>query len=102
MYVWLLYCHFVDFAFILYSSGTQKASLLASLEETQLRCNMQVEQYNAIILQLEAELTELRSSIQKHRQDYSILLNLKEELEAEIETYRRHLDGQEQLVKVVY
>ncbi|KAL6482616.1 hypothetical protein MHYP_G00074880 [Metynnis hypsauchen] len=79
----------------LQTQARMKASLLGSLEEAQLRCNMQVEQYNVIILQLEAELTELRSSIQKHRQDYSILLNLKGELEAEIETYRRHLDGQE-------
>uniref|UniRef100_A0A3B4E3B7 IF rod domain-containing protein n=1 Tax=Pygocentrus nattereri TaxID=42514 RepID=A0A3B4E3B7_PYGNA len=79
----------------LQTQARMKASLLGSLEEAQLRCNTEVEQYNVIILQLEAELTELRSSLQKHRQDYSILLNLKGELEAEIETYRRHLDGQE-------
>ncbi|KAL7860133.1 hypothetical protein SRHO_G00152800 [Serrasalmus rhombeus] len=79
----------------LQTQARMKASLLGSLEEAQLRCNTEVEQYNVIILQLEAELTELRSGIQKHRQDYSVLLNLKGELEAEIETYRRHLDGQE-------
>ncbi|KAI4873772.1 hypothetical protein NFI96_010631 [Prochilodus magdalenae] len=68
------------------------ASLKGSLEETQLQYNMQVEQYNAIILQLEAKLRELRSAIQKQMQDYTILLNLNGELEAEIDTYTRYLD----------
>ncbi|KAG9269459.1 keratin, type I cytoskeletal 18-like [Astyanax mexicanus] len=73
-----------------------KASLEGSLEEVQLHCNMQIQQHNTILLQREAELKELRSTIQKQMQDYSILLSLKVELEAEIETYKKLLDGGEE------
>lgn len=54
---------------------------------------MEVEKYNTIIMQLEAELTQLRSSIQQQSQEYETLLNIKMKLEAEIATYRRLLDG---------
>ncbi|XP_066526267.1 keratin, type I cytoskeletal 18-like [Hoplias malabaricus] len=72
-----------------------KASLVGSLEEVQLHNNMKMERYNAIIFQEQSELTELRSRIQQQMQEYTILLNVKGELEAEIETYKKHLDGQE-------
>ncbi|XP_072512582.1 keratin, type I cytoskeletal 18-like [Salminus brasiliensis] len=80
----------------LQSQNRLNASVEGSIEEIQLRTNMQIGQYNGIILQKEAELMELRSSIQKQMQDYTVLLSLKVELEAEIEAYRKLLDDEEQ------
>lgn len=56
---------------------------------------MQVEQYNASILLRESELKQLRDDIQRQSLDYQVLFNIKMELEAEIATYRRLLDGEE-------
>ncbi|KAG7478379.1 hypothetical protein MATL_G00079950 [Megalops atlanticus] len=75
------------------SQKSLKASLEDTLRDTDLRYNMEMEKYNAIILQLEAELTQLRASIQQQGKEYEALLNIKVKLEAEIATYRRLLDG---------
>ncbi|XP_023660881.1 keratin, type I cytoskeletal 18 [Paramormyrops kingsleyae] len=75
------------------SQKNLKGSLEGTLHDTELRYNMEVEKYNTIIVQLEAELTQLRSSIQQQSQEYETLLNIKMKLEAEIATYRRLLDG---------
>ncbi|KAJ8265534.1 hypothetical protein COCON_G00146330 [Conger conger] len=75
------------------SQRTLKGSLEGTLRDTELRYNMEMEKYNTIILQLEAELTELRTNIQQQSQEYEALLNIKMKLEAEIATYRRLLDG---------
>lgn len=75
------------------SSPSQKATLEETLRNTDLRSNMEVEKYNSIILQLEAELMQLRSNIQQQGQEYEALLNIKMKLEAEIATYKRLLDG---------
>lgn len=58
-----------------------------------MRFNMEMESLNSIILQLEAELTQLRNQIQQQTQEYEALLNIKIRLETEIATYRRLLDG---------
>lgn len=71
----------------------QKASLEGTLRDTEMRYNMEIENLNSIILQLEAELMQLRNNIQQQTQDYEILLNMKMKLEAEIATYRRLLEG---------
>lgn len=56
---------------------------------------MEMEGLNSIMLQLEAELTQLRNQIQHQTQEYEALLNIKMKLEAEIATYRRLLDGED-------
>ncbi|XP_061829957.1 keratin, type I cytoskeletal 18-like [Nerophis lumbriciformis] len=75
------------------SQRSLKSSLEGTLRDTEMRYNMEVESLNSVILSLEAELTQLRNSIQLQTQDYESLLNLKMKLEAEIATYRRLLDG---------
>ncbi|XP_017342707.2 keratin, type I cytoskeletal 18 [Ictalurus punctatus] len=75
------------------SQRNLKASLEGTLRDTEMRYNIEIENLNAIIMQLEAELTQLRNNIQQQTQEYEILLNIKMKLEAEIATYRRLLDG---------
>lgn len=64
-----------------------------TLRDTEMRYNMEIENLNSIILQLEAELMQLRNNIQQQTQEYEVLLNMKMKLEAEIATYRRLLEG---------
>ncbi|KAM3617610.1 uncharacterized protein V6R79_008868 [Siganus canaliculatus] len=70
-----------------------KASLEATLHDIERRYNIEVERYNAIILRLQEELTQIRSDIQQKTREYELLLNIKVKLEAEIAEYRRLLDG---------
>ncbi|XP_076015356.1 keratin, type I cytoskeletal 18 [Genypterus blacodes] len=77
------------------SQRSLKASLEATLRDTEIRYNMEMEALNSILLGLEAELTQLRNNIQQQTQDYEALLNMKMKLEAEIATYRRLLDGED-------
>lgn len=63
------------------------------MRNTELRNNMEMEKYNAVIMRLEDELTKLRANIQNQTQDYEVLLNMKMKLEAEISTYKVLLDG---------
>ncbi|CAB1336799.1 unnamed protein product [Coregonus sp. 'balchen'] len=75
------------------SQKSMKGSLEGTLRDTEMRYNMEMESLNSILVGLESELTNLRSSIQQQTQEYEHLLNIKMELEAEIATYRRLLDG---------
>ncbi|XP_034546881.1 keratin, type I cytoskeletal 18-like [Notolabrus celidotus] len=75
------------------SQQSLKASLEDTLNNTELRNNMEMEKYNAIIMRLEEELTNLRANIQQQTQDYEALLNMKMKLEAEISMYKSLLDG---------
>ncbi|XP_069567230.1 keratin, type I cytoskeletal 18-like isoform X1 [Brachyistius frenatus] len=75
------------------SQQSLKAALEDTLHNTELRNNIETEKYNAIIVRLEEELTNLRGNIQQQTQDYEALLNMKMKLEAEISTYKTLLDG---------
>ncbi|TNN46805.1 Keratin, type I cytoskeletal 18 [Liparis tanakae] len=77
------------------SQRSMKSSLEGTLRDTEMRYNMEIDALNTILLGLEAELTQLRNNIQQQTQEYQSLLNLKMKLEAEIATYRRLLDGEE-------
>ncbi|KAK1898044.1 Keratin type I cytoskeletal 18 [Dissostichus eleginoides] len=77
------------------SQRSLKGSLEGTLRDTEMRYNMEIEALNTILLGLEAELTQLRNSIQQQSQEYEALLNMKMKLEAEIATYRRLLDGED-------
>uniref|UniRef100_A0A3B5QMG2 Keratin 18a, tandem duplicate 2 n=1 Tax=Xiphophorus maculatus TaxID=8083 RepID=A0A3B5QMG2_XIPMA len=77
----------------LQSALSLKASLEATLRDIEIRYNMEVEKYNAIILRLQEELAKIRIDIQQNSREYENLLNIKVKLEAEIMEYRRLLDG---------
>uniref|UniRef100_A0A8D3BSW6 Keratin 18a, tandem duplicate 1 n=1 Tax=Scophthalmus maximus TaxID=52904 RepID=A0A8D3BSW6_SCOMX len=75
------------------SQRSLKLSLEGTLRDTEMRYNMEIESLNVVLLGLEAELTQLRNSIQLQTQEYEALLNMKMKLEAEIAQYRLLLDG---------
>ncbi|XP_076123917.1 keratin, type I cytoskeletal 18b [Alosa pseudoharengus] len=75
------------------SQQSLKASLDDTLRNTELRSNADMEKYNDVLRQLEAELAQLRTNVTQQGQDYEALLNMKMKLEAEIATYRHLLDG---------
>ncbi|AWP03129.1 putative keratin type I cytoskeletal 18-like [Scophthalmus maximus] len=77
------------------SQQSLKASLEETLRNTEQRNNMEMEKYNAILVHLEEELTNLRANIQQQTQEYEALLNMKMKLEAEIGTYKTLLDGED-------
>ncbi|KAM4737851.1 keratin, type I cytoskeletal 18-like [Anableps anableps] len=77
----------------LQSALSLKASLEATLRDVEMRYNLEVEKYNAIILRLQEELAKIRADIQQNSREYESLLNIKVKLEAEIAEYRRLLDG---------
>ncbi|KAF4078728.1 hypothetical protein AMELA_G00184860 [Ameiurus melas] len=77
------------------SQQSLKASLEDTLRNTDLRFNVEMEKCNSIIMQLEAELGQLRAKITEQGQDYQSLLNMKMKLEAEIATYKTLLDGED-------
>ncbi|XP_033824914.1 keratin, type I cytoskeletal 18-like isoform X1 [Periophthalmus magnuspinnatus] len=77
----------------LQSTLSLKASLEATLRDIEARYNMEVEKYNAIILRLQEELSQIRTEIQHNSREYDHLLNIKIKLETEIAEYRRLLDG---------
>ncbi|XP_040889027.1 keratin, type I cytoskeletal 18-like isoform X2 [Toxotes jaculatrix] len=75
------------------SQQSLKASLEDTLRSVEQRNNIEMEKYNAIIIRLEEELTNLRANIQQQTHEYEALLNMKMKLEAEIDTYKCLLDG---------
>ncbi|XP_039612352.1 keratin, type I cytoskeletal 18 isoform X1 [Polypterus senegalus] len=71
-------------------------SLEDNLRDTENRYNIDMTKLNQIILGLEAELGDVRRDIERQAQEYTLLLNTKVKLEAEIATYRRLLEGEEE------
>lgn len=73
----------------------QKAALEGQLGETESSYSLQLNQLQAIINNLEGELSAMRANIDRQSQEYKILLDVKTRLELEIAEYRRLLDGEE-------
>lgn len=65
------------------------------LTETESRYSLQLSQLQAIVNNLESELSEMRADIQRQAHDYQVLLDIKIRLEREIVEYRRLLDGED-------
>ncbi|XP_041726765.1 keratin, type I cytoskeletal 18 isoform X2 [Coregonus clupeaformis] len=68
-------------------------SLEESLNDTAGRYNREMTRLNKILLQLEGELGQVRTQVERHVDDYQELLHVKMKLEAEIENYRRLMQG---------
>ncbi|PWS23294.1 hypothetical protein DKP78_13790 [Enterococcus faecium] len=79
----------------LQSQISLKAALEGTLQETESRYSLQLNQLQAIIHSLEAELSQMRLDIERQGSEYKMLLDIKTRLELEIAEYRRLLDGEE-------
>ncbi|KFM01266.1 Keratin, type I cytoskeletal 17, partial [Aptenodytes forsteri] len=76
-------------------------SLQSSLEDTERRYNMQLQQIQCMIGPLEEELASIRCEMESQNEEYKMLLGIKTRLEQEIAQYRALLEeGQQDLVYV--
>ena len=76
-------------------SHSQKASLEKSLEETKNRYCLQLAQIQELICSVEEQLAQLRCKMVQQNHEYQILLDVKTQLEQEVTTYRRLLEGED-------
>ncbi|XP_069809640.1 keratin, type I cytoskeletal 17-like [Dendropsophus ebraccatus] len=71
-----------------------REALEKALAETEARYSCQLAQLQDLISNVEVQLSELRSDLEKQNFDYKCLLDAKTHLENEIRTYRQLLDGE--------
>lgn len=79
-------------------STPQVAALEGNLAETGHKYSEEMERLQATLSQLEDDLSQLRLDMQRTKTDYEQLLRVKQNLEMEIATYRRLLEGEEMYV----
>ncbi|XP_056404993.1 keratin, type I cytoskeletal 17-like [Hyla sarda] len=71
-----------------------KKSLECSLAETERCYNTQLTQVQEYVVNIEEQLGQVRSDLERQNAEYKLLLDIKTRLEKEIETYRRLLEGE--------
>ncbi|CAI5790279.1 type I cytoskeletal 19 [Podarcis lilfordi] len=79
----------------LQSQLSMKAALEGTLADTEARYGAQLCQIQGLISNIEAQLVEVRSDMERQNSDYKTLMDIKSRLEQEIATYRQLLDGQD-------
>ncbi|XP_073464047.1 keratin, type I cytoskeletal 47 kDa-like [Aquarana catesbeiana] len=78
----------------LQSQLAMKKSLEDTLAETEGRYGGQLQQLQNVISGLEEQLIQIRQDMERQSNEYRELLDIKNRLEMEIETYRRLLEGE--------
>ncbi|XP_075900975.1 keratin, type I cytoskeletal 18 [Nelusetta ayraudi] len=78
----------------------QVAALEGNLAETGQKYSEEMERLQAALSQMEDDLSQLRLDMQRTKTDYEQLLRVKQNLEMEIATYRRLLEGEETVKEV--
>lgn len=79
----------------LWCCPSQIAALEGNLAETGQKYSTEMERLQVTLSQLEDDLSQLRLDMQRTKTDYEQLLRIKQNLEMEIATYRRLLEGEE-------
>ncbi|XP_055983202.1 keratin, type I cuticular Ha4 [Sorex fumeus] len=70
-------------------------SLENTLTETEARYSSQLGQVQCMITNVESQLAEIRSDLERQNQEYQVLLDVRARLECEINTYRCLLEGED-------
>ncbi|KAJ8339038.1 hypothetical protein SKAU_G00358240 [Synaphobranchus kaupii] len=78
----------------------QVGALEGNLCETNQKYALEMQRLQVTLTQLEADLTQLRLDMQRNKTEYDQLLRVKQTLEMEIATYRRLLEGEEQIKEI--
>lgn len=73
----------------------QIGALEGNLVETSQKYSAEMERLQVTLNQMEDDLSQLRLDMQRTKTDYEQLLRIKQNLEMEIATYRRLLEGEE-------
>uniref|UniRef100_A0A8D2LF32 Keratin, type I cytoskeletal 19 n=1 Tax=Varanus komodoensis TaxID=61221 RepID=A0A8D2LF32_VARKO len=79
----------------LQSQLSMKAALEGTLADTEARYGAQLCQIQSLISNIEAQLMEVRSDMERQNNEYKMLMDIKTRLEQEIATYRQLLEGQD-------
>uniref|UniRef100_A0A8C4LAF6 IF rod domain-containing protein n=1 Tax=Equus asinus TaxID=9793 RepID=A0A8C4LAF6_EQUAS len=70
-------------------------SLENTLTETEARYSSQLSQVQGLITNVESQLAEIRSDLERQNQEYQVLLDVRARLECEINTYRGLLESED-------
>ncbi|KAM5135068.1 keratin, type I cytoskeletal 19-like [Mantella aurantiaca] len=79
----------------LQAEQSKRDALSATLDNINGQYAARLAQIQAQIINIEAQLMQIRTDMGRQAQDYELLLNIKIRLEMEIATYRRLLEGEE-------
>ncbi|XP_075134423.1 keratin, type I cytoskeletal 19-like [Leptodactylus fuscus] len=77
----------------LQSQLSMKSALEGTLAETEATFGSQLAQLQNLINNVESQLTQIRSDLERQNHEYKILMDQKTHLEMEIATYKRLLEG---------
>ncbi|XP_012892798.1 PREDICTED: keratin, type I cuticular Ha3-II-like [Dipodomys ordii] len=70
-------------------------SLENTLTESEARYSSQLSQVQCLITNVESQLSEIRSDLERQNQEYQVLLDVRSRLECEINTYRGLLESED-------
>ncbi|XP_045045937.2 keratin, type I cuticular Ha5 [Desmodus rotundus] len=79
----------------LQAQQSMRDALESTLAETEARYSSQLAQVQCMITNVESQLAEIRSDLERQNQEYQVLLDVRARLEGEIATYRGLLEGED-------
>ncbi|KAG8512889.1 Keratin, type I cuticular Ha5 [Galemys pyrenaicus] len=79
----------------LQAQQSMRDALESTLAETEARYSSQLAQMQCMITNVESQLAEIRSDLERQNQEYQVLLDVRARLESEINTYRGLLESED-------